>query len=498
VGGFYNSASNVGFVFSDAMANGVAKYVAEAASHEAGHLFGLWHQSTYGANGQKTAEYSEGNTQWAPIMGVGYYAAVTTWFNGPNNLGRTSFQDEISILSGSSNGFGYRTDEAGNNTSTAATLNVSSNSVSGSGVISQSTDQDYYRFSTSGGNVSITASTIAVGANLDTVLELRRADGTLVTTATPSNSLNATVTANLSAGDYYLVVRSTGVYGFVGQYALSGTVPTAVPGGNSGTQNSGNNNSGNNSPGNNTTGGNTGGNSGGSTGGNTGGNSGSTSGPEIKVTEGGTNIGDNTAVVSYGTVRKGTVVSKTFTVTNEGDSNLTLTQLKKKVIPKGFKLERGFGDTALSAGESTTFTISMKKGKGNYNGMLSFTNNDTDEGTFNFRLTGVVNKTGIVGGKSEIVGGGSIDSDLAFGVSLADSLDVLPGLAGSVDITSSDIQIRADDGREIIQSHIAFVTADENSRATPLAENLAEVDRCFEEGLDDLADLLSEALSCAT
>ena len=39
VGGFYNGASNVGYVFDDALGNGNAKYVAEAASHEAGHLF---------------------------------------------------------------------------------------------------------------------------------------------------------------------------------------------------------------------------------------------------------------------------------------------------------------------------------------------------------------------------------------------------------------------------------------------------------------------------
>jgi len=41
VGGFYNGASNVGYVFDDALGNGNAKYVAEAAAHEAGHLFGL-------------------------------------------------------------------------------------------------------------------------------------------------------------------------------------------------------------------------------------------------------------------------------------------------------------------------------------------------------------------------------------------------------------------------------------------------------------------------
>ena len=180
VGGFYNSASNVGFVFSDALANGVAKYVAEATSHEAGHLFGLWHQSSYNASGQMTAEYSSGNSQWAPIMGVGYYAAVTTWYNGPNNLGRSSLQDDMSIIAGNSNGFGYRADEAGDNTTTAATLNLNGSSVTGSGVVSRNNDLDYYRFSTSGGSISISANTVSSGADLDVVLELLARTGRLL------------------------------------------------------------------------------------------------------------------------------------------------------------------------------------------------------------------------------------------------------------------------------------------------------------------------------
>ena len=47
VGGFYNSAPNVGYVFPGALANGNPKYVAEAAAHEAGHLFGLQHQAAW-------------------------------------------------------------------------------------------------------------------------------------------------------------------------------------------------------------------------------------------------------------------------------------------------------------------------------------------------------------------------------------------------------------------------------------------------------------------
>lgn len=425
VGGFYNSASNVGFVFSDALANGVARYVAEATSHEAGHLFGLWHQSTYNGSGTKTAEYSTGNSQWAPIMGVGYYSAVTTWYNGPNNLGANSLQDDMSIISGASNTFGYRADEAGDNTASTTSLSLNGNTVSGSGIVGRNTDQDFYRFSTSGGAVNISASTASVGANLDVVLEIRRADGSLVTSAAPTTSLSATITANLSAGDYFLVVRSTGVYGFVGQYTLAGTVPAGAPGGNGGGS-SGDSGSGDSGD----TGGDTSNNNSGSNNNNT------PSSPEITVLENGTAIADNTSTVSYGTVRKGTTVSKTFTVRNDGTANLILTQIKEKNLPKGFKLVRGFTDTNLSAGESTTFIVSMKNSKGSYGGTVSFNNNDADENPFNFRIAGVVNKTGVASAELP----GRSETFVAMGVSLTEQnlTQIAPAEVARIDVAVAD------------------------------------------------------------
>ena len=41
LGGFYNGAPNIGFVFSDDGVFSDTSYIAEAAAHEAGHLFGL-------------------------------------------------------------------------------------------------------------------------------------------------------------------------------------------------------------------------------------------------------------------------------------------------------------------------------------------------------------------------------------------------------------------------------------------------------------------------
>ena len=56
------------------------KYVAEAASHEAGHALGLAH------DGRDGSEYYYGHgggaTSWAPVMGVGYDVQVTQWDRG--------------------------------------------------------------------------------------------------------------------------------------------------------------------------------------------------------------------------------------------------------------------------------------------------------------------------------------------------------------------------------------------------------------------------------
>src|SRR5262249_21722112 len=41
----------------------------------------------------------------------------------------------------------------------------------------------------------------------------------------PSNDLNATISATLNPGTYYVAVRSHDRYGDVGQYTLSGSVP---------------------------------------------------------------------------------------------------------------------------------------------------------------------------------------------------------------------------------------------------------------------------------
>lgn len=342
VGGFSNSAPNTVFVFANNLQNS-ARYIAEAASHEAGHGFGLQHQSTYSGS-TKTAEYSQGNANWAPIMGVGYYSAVTTWSNGQNAVSSTTYQDDMAIIAGSANGFGYRADDHGGTTTTATNLTFAGNNTSILGVIAQNNDQDWFRFSTIGGSVSFQVDTIYQGANLDSVLEIRNATGTIVASAAPTNSLDSSLSVTLTSGTYYAVVHSSGTYGYVGQYKLTGIVPQGAQ----------------------------------------------TAKPEIDITQGTANVTSNSSF-SFGSTTTGTAVTKTFTVKNSGTANLTLTPLATNGIPAGYSIASNLGATTLAAGASTTFTLKLNAtAAGTFTGSITLANNDADEGSFKINLTGTV------------------------------------------------------------------------------------------------------------
>ncbi len=223
---FTNSLANTVFVFSDNLSDS-ARNIAEATSHEVGHSFGLEHQSLYEA-GALTEEYNPGNAVWAPIMGVSYYSAQTLWHNGPTSSAETDLQDDLALLSRSANGFGYRTDDHGSVFSSASTVSVGS--VSESGIIEQMDDQDVFTFTTAAsGQVDLTASVAAVGSNLDIALELYSADEELLFSDDPSSALSASVDTVLDAGTYYVVIASSGEYGELGQYTLTGTIPDNNP-----------------------------------------------------------------------------------------------------------------------------------------------------------------------------------------------------------------------------------------------------------------------------
>ena len=216
------------FVFEDNLGNGAAKFTAEAISHEAGHSLGLNHQSTYNALGNQTAEYNSGfgsgATGWAPIMGVNYYQNLTTWHNGTSSLGATSYQDDMSIISAANNGFGgYRSDDHGNTISSATALSGTT-TLTGSGIITQTSDIDVFSFAAGAGLLNFTINPAQYGPNLDILAELINSSGNIIASSNLSSNLFANLNTSVSAGNYFLSIKSNGQYGRVGQYTISGTV----------------------------------------------------------------------------------------------------------------------------------------------------------------------------------------------------------------------------------------------------------------------------------
>jgi fibronectin type 3 domain-containing protein len=224
IGSFTNYIANTSFVFSSNLGGGNAKYTAEAIAHEAGHAFGLQHQKQYDASGNLVNEYYPGpGDGTAPVMGNSYYAPLTRWWYG-TSLSSTTYQDDMAVIASATNGFGYRADDHGNTTSTATPLSISLDQLSGSGIIGTPTDVDYFSFSTDAGQISLSVDVPSGINDLVPQLELRDATGVVIASASQTNGYDATITATVGAGNYYLDVASTGGYGNVGQYTIGGTV----------------------------------------------------------------------------------------------------------------------------------------------------------------------------------------------------------------------------------------------------------------------------------
>lgn len=229
-GSFYNRAANTVWVFEDNLWDGQPKYVAEAAAHEAGHAFGLAHQSSYDASGQLVDEYNRGDALRAPIAGSAYSSTRGLWWHGTSRSA-TTIQDDLSILAGDRNDFGYRPNDHGGSTTAATWLTSAENSLTASGVIHHMTDEDWFGFNTAAGTLHLTADVAEHGPMLDLKLGLHDARGHLVASADTSD-LGEMVTADVAEGTYYISVASHGEYGDIGQYTLSGTLPSG-PAGNS-------------------------------------------------------------------------------------------------------------------------------------------------------------------------------------------------------------------------------------------------------------------------
>ena len=231
IGGFYDSGlSNICYAFAEYLGGDPAD-IAETAAHEAGHAFGLTHQRSH-PPGSSLVEYYNGDGSLVPIMGNNLNTTDrgVWWLTNQDSpqFSPDSTIDELAVLDNNQNGFHRRADDHGNSSSSADPLIFASNSWSGSGVIEQTTDSDWFSFTTVAGIVSFTVSVAPYGAMLDATLKLLDGDGVLIAQAATS-SLGETLTAQLAAESYRMVVSSHGDYGDIGQYALVGQYIDSPP-----------------------------------------------------------------------------------------------------------------------------------------------------------------------------------------------------------------------------------------------------------------------------
>lgn len=208
-------------------------YVAESIAHEAGHMFNLYHQSLPPI---ATNEYADGF-----IMGDGDAFDFGRWANtaisgtqatskdGDSVVVARSSQDDLAILSGTGNGFGYRADDFGNTTGAATTLTLASvNGVltaSTSGVITTTSDSDVIRIVHGGGSFEAEVLSGEFRKMLDPQLGLLNSGGFFVENSNTDDGADGSGEKisfnNLAAGTYFLTISSEGGYGNVGQWRLN-------------------------------------------------------------------------------------------------------------------------------------------------------------------------------------------------------------------------------------------------------------------------------------
>lgn len=220
-----HAALQPAFVFAQGVPG--AKNLAEAASHEAGHNLNLRHDGVTGG-----PSYYGGADPWAPIMGVGYYRAITHFSKG-EYANANQLQDDLAVIA--SSGAPYRSDDHGNAAGAATPLD---GSLTTDGVISTTSDTDWFSFAGSG-DTQVTLTVAPVAPNLDAKIWLYDTNGNLLAQADPASSMSsldvatglgatASATVDAAAGPFVVKVDGVGNGGSYSDYASLGAYHLVV------------------------------------------------------------------------------------------------------------------------------------------------------------------------------------------------------------------------------------------------------------------------------
>ena len=233
---FDAEVDHAAYVFTDVVAGvpdpffkQTSKTMGEAASHEAGHTFGLSHDG-----GPASPNYYDGHGSWAPIMGrpTNPSTPVTQWSRG-EYAGANNFQDDLAIIASLTD---YRPDDHGD--TTAAPTVVPSRSVA-AGNVGRTGDRDVFAVDVLDGTLSIQLRPPpgqARWSNLTARLIVRDSAGTVVASAGPAAPSGWTVDVStvVPAGRYTIEVEPVGwltastgftTYGSLGAYELAVDAP---------------------------------------------------------------------------------------------------------------------------------------------------------------------------------------------------------------------------------------------------------------------------------
>jgi hypothetical protein len=198
INAFTNGSPNSGYA-----SGATAEEAAVAISHEAGHMFGLEHQR------------DAGDALERPIMYGVVNNGRSVWWVGTNESGNQ--QDDVAVIARAANGFGFRPDDVGDTSATAASLLADGYRMKRDGIIEQLTDVDFYRFHIAAAGYYMTW--VDVVQNLNARLRVFDAQGHQLADVDPATTSAATKLW-LTAGDFFLAVSSHGGHGSQGMYTV--------------------------------------------------------------------------------------------------------------------------------------------------------------------------------------------------------------------------------------------------------------------------------------